>query len=299
MPETARLILVLGMHRSGTSAWARALRVLGVDLGARLLPPLSCNPKGFFEDEDIYACNRQLLRQLGQNWSHWPPPPAVEQRRLAGGEAGAAALALLRDKCAGGAPHGLKDPRLSLLMPFWRPVLAAAALRPHCLICLRHPESVAASLARRDNLDAEQSHALWVAHTLGAITGSAGLPRMLVDYESLLRDPQAALERLSRFLRLPVDAAERAVFCNDFLDADLCHHTPTALPADPDAPTDQAPWGALALRICTALRPDPARPAPLDDMESSACTRAVGGWLAAMRQLPPPPVRAPGPEAQP
>ena len=138
-----------------------------------------------------------------------------------------------------------------------------------------------------------------MAHTLGAITGSAGLPRMLVDYESLLRDPQAALERLSRFLRLPVDAAERAVFCNDFLDADLCHHTPTALPADPDAPTDQAPWGALALRICTALRPDPARPAPLDDMESSACTRAVGGWLAAMRQLPPPPLRAPGPEAQP
>lgn len=48
MPETARLILVLGMHRSGTSAWARALRVLGVDLGARLLPPPVLQSQRFF-----------------------------------------------------------------------------------------------------------------------------------------------------------------------------------------------------------------------------------------------------------
>jgi hypothetical protein len=312
MTQTAQLILVLGMHRSGTSAWARALRVLGADLGARLLPPLPCNPKGFFEDADVYACNKELLRLLGASWSHWPPPPALEQRRLAGGEAGAAALALLREKCAADAPVGLKDPRLSLLMPFWRPVLAAAGLRPHCLICLRSPQSVAASLARRDALGAEHSQALWVAHTLGALTGSAGLPRMLADYDALLRAPQTALERLSLFLNRPVDAAERAAFCNDFLDAALCHHRGEDAPSDPEgapapegqaqnAAADPAPWGALARRLYAALRsgPDNTPPAPCDDLESPACARALGAWRATMRRLPPPPAGAPRPTAPP
>ena len=46
-----RLIVVLGMHRSGTSAITRALNVLDVDLGDRLLPPVDGdNAKGYFVD---------------------------------------------------------------------------------------------------------------------------------------------------------------------------------------------------------------------------------------------------------
>lgn len=38
-----RIIVVLGMHRSGTSAIARGLQVFGVELGNRLIPPLENN----------------------------------------------------------------------------------------------------------------------------------------------------------------------------------------------------------------------------------------------------------------
>lgn len=160
MNAPGRLVLVLGMHRSGTSTLARGLRVLGVALGKNLLPAHPCNPKGFFEDAGFYAFNKALLAQLGLTWRSPEAPDAAALRRLAAGPPGVTALGLLREKSAGQAIPGLKDPRMSRLLPFWRPVLAASGLRAHCCIALRHPESVAHSLWQRDRLNAEHSHAL-------------------------------------------------------------------------------------------------------------------------------------------
>ena len=217
-------LLVLGMHRSGTSALARGLAVLGADLGDELLPEHPCNPRGFFEDRDIYACNKALLGALGLAWADAAP---VEPRRLvalAAGETGAQALELVRRKIAGRPLPAFKDPRMSRLLPFWRPVLAAAGLMPACLLALRHPDAVAQSLARRDGMAAETAHALWLCHTLDARDGSRGLPRLLVSYERLLAAPGRELARIGHALGLRVDAEALAVFAGEFLDAALCHH---------------------------------------------------------------------------
>ena len=68
MNAPGRLVLVLGMHRSGTSALARGLRVLGIALGDDLLPAHPCNPKGFFEDAGLYAFPR-----MRRCCTLWPP----------------------------------------------------------------------------------------------------------------------------------------------------------------------------------------------------------------------------------
>ena len=60
-----KIIMVLGMHRSGTSAIARGLQTLGVQLGTNLFSAGFDNPKGFWEDKDVLEINEQLLRQLG------------------------------------------------------------------------------------------------------------------------------------------------------------------------------------------------------------------------------------------
>ena len=244
MNAPGRLVLVLGMHRSGTSTLARGLRVLGVALGKNLLPAHPCNPKGFFEDAGLYALNKALLAQLGLTWRSPEAPDTAALRRLAG-PPGVTALSLLREKSAGQAIPGLKDPRMSRLLPFWRPVLAASGLRAHCCIALRHPESVAHSLWQRDRLDAEHSHALWLAYLLDALEGSAGLPRLLTDYGLLLRKPEHQLQRLGHFLNLPLDPAELTLFADDFLDKTLCHHSPA--PAN-DAVRESpgGAWAALA-----------------------------------------------------
>lgn len=63
-----QLVVVLGMHRSGTSVLARGLQVLGVELGERLLPPAADNPRGFWEDLDVIGIDERVLAALSRDW---------------------------------------------------------------------------------------------------------------------------------------------------------------------------------------------------------------------------------------
>src|SRR5215472_14578003 len=58
-------VLILGMHRSGTSATAGLLQFAGVDLGSNLTPPQEDNPRGFFEHDEVWQLHQRLLRDLG------------------------------------------------------------------------------------------------------------------------------------------------------------------------------------------------------------------------------------------
>ena len=265
---TANLVLVLGMHRSGTSALARGLRCLGVALGDALLGAHPCNPRGFFEDVDFWACNKALLSAVGLLWHDAVPIDPAALLHLAQGESGSQALALLRDKLAPHACLGLKDPRLSRLLPFWRPLWHVGGLRPHCLLSLRHPASVAHSLARRDGMEASHACALWLWHLLDAIEGSCGLPCLVVDYNTLLADPKRQIRRAGGFLGRSVDTAALEEFCSDFLDDSLCHHRagiagPSAPP--PGQPQPAAIWEDMALRLHAALLPAAHQSLPLED----------------------------------
>jgi hypothetical protein len=53
--QRARAILVMGMHRSGTSPVARVLGLLGLDLPNALLPPGEDNPLGYWEPQDVVS----------------------------------------------------------------------------------------------------------------------------------------------------------------------------------------------------------------------------------------------------
>ena len=251
-------LLVLGMHRSGTSALARGLMVLGATLGDRLLPALPCNPRGFFEDEDVYACDHRLLAMLGVRWDSAEPVAARRLLDMAAGPAGRAVTEFLRAKRESGDILAVKDPCMSRLMPFWRPLLASAGLDPRCVLALRQPEAVAQSLAKRDDMEPAVAHALWLRYTLDALDGSAGLPRVLVSYERLLAAPARELGRVGHALGLEVDAAALAEFTRDFLDAGLCHHDPKGAP-------EPGYFASLALRLHAGLEPlAAARPEALE-----------------------------------
>ncbi len=70
-------ILVLGMHRSGTSALTRVLNLLGAELGSRLMPAVSGNNEnGFWENQDAVDIHEALLSDLGRNWHDIREMPA-------------------------------------------------------------------------------------------------------------------------------------------------------------------------------------------------------------------------------
>ena len=74
-------LVVLGMHRSGTSALAGVLSKTGYDLPKNLLPASFDNPKGYFESKEIIALNDDLFAEMGAVWSDWMPPEGLDAKR--------------------------------------------------------------------------------------------------------------------------------------------------------------------------------------------------------------------------
>ena len=74
----AKLILVLGMHRSGTSALSGLLVKSGMDGPIDMMPATENNPKGYYESAAVMKLNDQLLSKLGYQWST-PAPIQAEK----------------------------------------------------------------------------------------------------------------------------------------------------------------------------------------------------------------------------
>jgi len=223
---TKRLVVVLGMHRSGTSLLTRALAVLGVSLGDRLMPAAEENPKGFWEDLDINALNIAILEALGHSWHSLAPtlPGEVAEPLLA--DFKRRALAILRDRLSDTDCFGLKDPRMSRLLPFWQDVFSELKIKVSYVVVCRNPVSVARSLAKRNGFDQEKSYHLWLGHMIEILARTQNCHRVVVDYDLFLADPAGQLQRIAQGLGLEFlpGCTEVSEFTTSFLESSLRHH---------------------------------------------------------------------------
>ncbi len=218
------IVVVLGMHRSGTSAITRGLQVMGVRLGDRLMPSFEGNnAKGFWEDIDLNALNIEMLNALGSDWHHLTPidPIDIEILRKKGYFLRAAVL--LRQKISSAPVFGFKDPRVAKLLPFWKEVFIHCQFDVSYVLTVRHPLSVVNSLAKRDNIEAGQSYFLWLGYVLTSLTDSTVDKRVLVDYDCLMQSPDRELMRVANCTGLEIDPAELQSYKTEFLDQGLRH----------------------------------------------------------------------------
>jgi tetratricopeptide (TPR) repeat protein len=190
-------IVVLGMHRSGTSLVTAALQAMGAYLGeaAELMTPNLYNPRGYFERNDTRAICDTLLRAAGAEWWKIVGFDCAQIPAVANAEQDAKIAALVGTLDRKGI-WALKDPRLSLLLPIFLPHLKY----PIAIVPYRHPLEVAASLRRRDRLPQAAALALWEAYTIAALRVSAHLPRLFIGHAELLRNPAETLARLQHAL---------------------------------------------------------------------------------------------------
>jgi len=222
-------VLVLGMHRSGTSAATRLVNVLG---------PATCreddmvrgpwNPRGHFESRSLMHLNNALLGQMGRTW--WYPPPAGADY-----DEVAAAITTSRARARrvfrsvhGVTPWVWKDPRTCVLLPFWRHVLGP---RLAAVIVFRNPLEVAESLQRRHGFPPSFGLALWERYNRLLLSHAAGLPVLVSRYDDLMTDAGRWTEQVSVFLAgLGMDVGAPAVddAITSFVDPGLRHssHTP-------------------------------------------------------------------------
>jgi hypothetical protein len=151
---------ILGMHRSGTSMFTRALNLLGLELGQPLLPPQLDNPRGFWENEFFFSHDVKLLRALGSHSSGYGSAevldllPALSATIVPSADELSTVEAYLASAFAQAPVWGWKDPRAVLLFPFWLYTLVQLGyndIRP--VIIVRHPEQCVRSLVKRGDLD--------------------------------------------------------------------------------------------------------------------------------------------------
>ena len=217
------LIVVLGMHRSGTSLVTKSLEILGVDLGASLLPPAADNPKGFFEDSDINRLNIDMLNAIGLDWDSTRFVTKTDVEALFDQGFFDRAAALLHGKLSQGSIFGFKDPRASKLLPFWQKVVLTEKIQTKYIVVIRNPISVAKSLEARNGFDKRKSFLLWYSHQLQILMSIGGIDLTFVDYDNFVNDAHQEIERMSKSLELAFDEVAFHKFSAEFLDVRLRH----------------------------------------------------------------------------
>ncbi len=223
-------LLILGMHRSGTSALTRTLSLLGAALPASLLGQdgsgAESNPLGHWEPEKVVALNDDALQSAG---TRWRTPFGVEPGWYAtreGGEFRARAVDLLAREYGASKLFVLKDPRTCLLAPLWLGALEDAGVTPAPVHVYRSPAEVAASLHKRNEIDPALSELLWLRYVLSAEHATRGYARAHLSYDSLLGDWAGTSARLADALGLewPVAPSIAAAAVDAFIAPSARHH---------------------------------------------------------------------------
>jgi hypothetical protein len=179
-------VVILGMHRSGTSAVAGMFVCAGFFAGRDddLMPPSADNPAGYHENLRIHRANERILERLRGSW--FDPPDSAAQLG-----ARSSAVPGLRDElerlvgAAEGMPVVLKDPRLGVMMPLWDELIAG---RFHPVLVIRDPIEIARSLLQRDGTPTPFGLALWEMHMTMLLAHLHGREVTVVPYAALLSE---------------------------------------------------------------------------------------------------------------
>ncbi|MCF6355618.1 MAG: glycosyltransferase [Candidatus Polarisedimenticolaceae bacterium] len=184
-------LIVLGMHRSGTSVLARLLNMMGAYFGPEGISTGANqeNPKGFWERRDVRQLNDFVLNSVDCDWDRVAD---FDQKELPDD-----VIAEFREKASkiilevdAHRPWFFKEPRLCVLFKLWRNLFEV----PVCIHIYRNPVEVAHSLFTRNNIPIHAGIALWEKYNLSALEASHGLPRFVASYNKLMEDPVSEVE---------------------------------------------------------------------------------------------------------
>jgi hypothetical protein len=281
-PATAgpgrKLVLLLGMHRSGTSVAAQAFARAGLPLGERLaLEPVPDNLAGYWEDEDIVRIHSALLvARFGERQDFGihgleeavgtgsPPPPSVEQAREQ-------LLSVLFARLAGSSAFGFKDPRTARFLPLWNEIAheIGADLMP--VLLLRAPAAVAASLAARDGIRADVGELMWLRSVVDVVRHVGERLTGVLSYENWFERPELNRRIVSRTLAA-AGLAETAGWRSPAVEEER-HESAT----EPMLPLADAVHRLLS--ACGEAPPDAAMRQEILDRVDHVLD-AFGGWSA-------------------
>jgi len=196
----SKTVIVLGMHRSGTSMVAGVLSKLGVNMGQALVGKSWSNPLGHFEDRDFVELNKRILEAAGGSWDAPPSESAIRDQERSFTEE---IKAIIGTKEQESDMWGWKDPRTSVTIELYLPYLT----NPYFIVCHRDYRAIAESLRRRDGMEIEEGIKLaeiYEERIEGFFRAHPELPRLDIRYEDVLAAPERMLRKIIDFLEIQV-----------------------------------------------------------------------------------------------
>jgi hypothetical protein len=131
------IVIVLGMHRSGTSLCSHILSALGIDMADDIGVNVG-NDKGHWERWEIVEFHDRILRLFNREWGRfhdfalpvawWADPRVAQIRRE---------IVTFLEKRMGNGYFGFKDPRTVRLIPVWHQIFNELKLAPRLVLCLQ------------------------------------------------------------------------------------------------------------------------------------------------------------------
>jgi len=219
-------ILIIGAHRSGTSAIAGYIgHLTRANFGSLMMQSQHDNERGFYENEKVVKLNDDLLQELYRSWED--PRPISESSfdsarlnylRKRSGD-------ILSTEYKGADIIAIKDPRLSLTLPFWSSIIRAQGYKIQIVISHRRHQDIVASLRSREQLSEEHALYLTTLYVLSAEKHTRAFDRIWVDFDKALLDPKYLSSRLATLL----EDSQLETHPTDWLDASLHHHEESSL----------------------------------------------------------------------
>ena len=215
--------IILGMHRSGTSALGGVLNEMGLNFGSYLMEKNEYNPKGYFENNYVYLLNKKILEDHGMSWDNYTfnySNILQDKKKSYIDEA----KEIINKEFKYAEQFVIKDPRMCLVLPLWEQAFLELGIEINIIISYRNPMEVAGSLKKRNGFSYEKSLILWLHHFLHSELYSRKHKRIFLSFEDLLEDTQPALEKLTSFTGIKLtDKIKKKV--GSFLDSNLKHNS--------------------------------------------------------------------------
>lgn len=191
IPINMNPIIVLGMHRSGTSAVAGMLSKLGVDMGLDLMiGEADTNPMGYYEDRPIMKLNEDIFALWGGSWDRVPPTNALQLHAVPSGLV-ERIKGYLDERGQHPGVWGWKDPRTVCTLPIYLPLLE----NPKIIIVRRDHDAVLDSLDKREKKKTRaECKALIDIYNARLNENTRNLGTHTMEYESLIKYPERYIQ---------------------------------------------------------------------------------------------------------
>ena len=189
-------ILILGMHRSGTSCLTRCFNILGYNVPQNMIGINKANRSGHWESEKIARMNDTILAEIGLTWDNWGradlgliPSERSKNYNLD-------IQSLIKSEFVDSKNIVIKEPRICRIASMYLDALNSLQFSTHVVFIFRNPIEVIESLKTRNLMTKMQAALLWLRYNLDAELSSRSCSRSIIQFKHLVQDPKKAFSEL-------------------------------------------------------------------------------------------------------